>query len=99
MGARGKNFYNDVFASYGYEAEAKEIQDLYLDGKKQEAAMAVPKSFIEATTLIGPEGFVKDRLTALKESGVTTLNAALVGNTIEERVQTLDKLRNIAEKI
>ncbi|HIM00721.1 MAG TPA: LLM class F420-dependent oxidoreductase [Myxococcales bacterium] len=99
MGARGKNFYNDVFASYGYEAEAKEIQDLYLDGKKQEAAMAVPKSFIEATTLVGPEGFVKDRLTALKESGVTTLNAALVGNTIEERVQTLDKLRNIAEKI
>jgi hypothetical protein len=99
MGARGKNFYNDVFASYGYEAEAKEIQDLYLDGKKQEAAMAVPKSFIEATTLVGPEGFVKDRLTALKESGVTTLNAALVGNTIEERVKTLDKLRNIAEKI
>jgi F420-dependent oxidoreductase-like protein len=99
MGARGKNFYNELFASYGYEKEAKEIQDLYLDGKKQEAAAAVPDSFIEETTLIGPEGFVKERLAALKESGVTTLNVNLVGNTTEERVQTLDKLRNLVEMI
>jgi len=99
MGARGKNFYNDVFASYGYEKEAKEIQDLYLAGKKQAAAEAVPQSFIDATTLIGPEGFVKDRLVSLKESGVTTLNVMLVGNTTKERVQTLDKLRNLAEMI
>ena len=99
MGARGKNFYNELFASYGYEKEAKEIQDLHLDGKKQEAAAAVPDSFIEETTLIGPEGFVKERLAALKESGVTTLNVNLVGNTTEERVQTLDKLRNLVEMI
>jgi len=99
MGARGKNFYNELFASYGYEAEAKEIQDLYLDGKKQEAAMAIPDSFIEGTTLIGPEGFVKERLAALKESGVTTLNVMLVGNTTQERVQTLDKLRNLVEML
>ena len=99
MGARGKNFYNELFASYGYEDEAKQIQDLYLDGKKQEAAAAIPDSFIEATTLIGSEGFVKDRLAALKESGVTTLNVNLVGNTTEERVQTLDKLRNLVEMI
>jgi alkanesulfonate monooxygenase SsuD/methylene tetrahydromethanopterin reductase-like flavin-dependent oxidoreductase (luciferase family) len=97
MGARGKNFYNDLFASYGYEKEAKEIQDLYLDGKKQEAAMAIPESFIEATTLIGPEGFVKERLAALKESGVTTLNVMLVGNDTKERVKTLDKLRNLVD--
>ncbi|MFT5442365.1 MAG: F420-dependent oxidoreductase-like protein [Myxococcota bacterium] len=97
MGARGKNFYNDVFASYGYEKEAKLIQDLYLDGKKQEAAAAVPQSFIDATTLIGPAGFVNDRLAALKESGVTTLNAMLIGNDTKERVQTLDKLRNLVE--
>ncbi|HIF94263.1 MAG: LLM class F420-dependent oxidoreductase [Myxococcales bacterium] len=95
MGARGKNFYNEIFAGYGYEKEAKLIQDLYLDGKKQEAAAAIPDSFIEATTLIGPEGFVKERLAALKESGVTTLNVMLTGNTTEERVQTLDKLRNL----
>jgi F420-dependent oxidoreductase-like protein len=99
MGARGKNFYNELFASYGYEKEAKEIQDLYLDGKKQEAAAAVPQSFIEATTLIGPEGFVKERLAALKESGVTTLNVGLVGNTTQERVRTLDTLRNLVEML
>ena len=59
----------------------------------------IPDSFIEETTLIGPEGFVKERLAALKESGVTTLNVNLVGNTTEERVQTLDKLRNLVEMI
>ena len=99
MGARGKNFYNELFASYGYEKEAKQIQDLYLDGKKQEAAAAVPESFIEATTLIGPEGFVKERLAALKESGVTSLNVMLTGNTTQERVQTLDRLRNLVEML
>jgi F420-dependent oxidoreductase-like protein len=99
MGARNKNFYNELFASYGYEKEAKEIQDLYLDGKKQEAAAAIPDSFIQATTLIGPEGFVKERLAALKESGVTTLNVGLTGNTTEERVRTLDRLRNLVEML
>ena len=99
MGARGKNFYNELFASYGYQEEAKRIQDLYLAGKKQEAAAAIPDSFIEATTLIGPEEFVKDRLTSLKESGVTTLNVMLTGSTTRERVQTLDKLRNLVERI
>ena len=99
MGARGKNFYNELFASYGYEKEAKQIQDLYLDGKKQEAAAAVPESFIDATTLIGPEGFVKERLAALKESGVTSLNVMLTGNTTQERVQTLDRLRNLVEML
>jgi F420-dependent oxidoreductase-like protein len=99
MGARGKNFYNELFASYGYEEEAKQIQDLYLSGKKQEAAAAIPESFIEATTLIGPEPFVKDRLAALKASGVTTLNVMLTGSTTAERVKTLDRLRNLVETV
>lgn len=99
MGARGKNFYNELFASYGYEEEAKQIQDLYLSGKKQEAAAAIPESFIEATTLIGPEPFVKDRLAALKASGVTTLNVNLVGSTTKERVATLDRLRDLVETV
>ena len=99
MGARSKNFYNELFASYGYEEEAAEIQDLYLAGKKQEAAAAVPKSFLEATSLIGPEGFVKDRLVELKESGVNALNVSLVGQSTAERIATLDSLRNLLEKI
>ena len=73
MGARGKNFYNELFVSYGYEAEAKEIQDLYLDGKKREAEAAVPLEFLEAMNLVGPESYVKERIEAYRESGVTNL--------------------------
>src|SRR5688572_8369785 len=60
MGARSKNFYNDLFCDYGFEKEAKEIQDLYLDGKKQEAEAAVPMEFLEAMNLVGPESYVKE---------------------------------------
>ena len=99
MGARGKNFYNELFASYGYEKEAAEIQDLYLAGKKQEAAAAVPQPFLDATSLVGPEGFVKDRLVELKESGVNALNVSLVGQSRSDRIATLDSLRNLIEKL
>ncbi|MEX2292790.1 MAG: LLM class F420-dependent oxidoreductase [Acidimicrobiales bacterium] len=79
MGAKGKNFYNDLVKRYGFEAEAEAIQDLYLDGKKEEAAKMVPDELLEATTLCGSEGYVKDRLAAYKESGVTVLNVTPVG--------------------
>jgi F420-dependent oxidoreductase-like protein len=74
MGAKGRNFYNDLMKRYGYEAEAEAIQDLYLDGKKDEAAKLIPDEFLEATTLCGSEGYVKERLAAFKESGTTVLN-------------------------
>lgn len=74
MGARGKNFYNDLACHYGYEAEAKEIQDLYLDGKKDEAAAKVPTEWLEAGNLVGPASYVKERLAAFAEAGVTTLS-------------------------
>ena len=82
MGAKGRNFYNDLACRYGYENEAaKEIQDLYLDGKKDEAAAKVPDELLELTNLCGPEGYVKERLAAFKETGVTTLNVTPVGPT------------------
>jgi F420-dependent oxidoreductase-like protein len=74
MGARGKNFYNDLACHYGYEKEAKEIQDLYLDGKKKEAEALVPLEWLEAGNLVGPESYVKERLAAFAESGVTVLS-------------------------
>src|SRR6476659_9372381 len=64
MGARGKNFYNDLACQYGYEKEAKEIQDLYLDGKKKEAEAAVPLEMLEQVNLVGPESWVKERIEA-----------------------------------
>jgi F420-dependent oxidoreductase-like protein len=79
MGAKGRNFYNDLVKRYGYEQEAEQIQDLYLDGKKDEAAKLVPDDLLEATTLCGPEGYVRERLAAFKESGVTVLNVTPVG--------------------
>ena len=80
MGARGKNFYNTLAQRYGYEAEAKKIQDLYLDGKKDEAAAAVPADLIERTTLVGPAGYVKERVEAFREAGVTILNVIPIGS-------------------
>ncbi|HEY6584734.1 MAG TPA: LLM class F420-dependent oxidoreductase [Gaiellaceae bacterium] len=73
MGARGKNFYNDLVASYGFEAEAKTIQDLFLDGKQRDAAAAVPDALIDEMTLIGPADRIRDRLAAWEDSGATTL--------------------------
>lgn len=74
MGARDRNFYNQLACRYGYEAEAREIQDLYLDGRKDEAAAKVPAEFLELTNLVGPEGWVRERLAAYAEAGVTVLN-------------------------
>jgi hypothetical protein len=68
MGARGKNFYNDLACRYGFEAAAKEIQDLYLDGKKAEAMAAVPDELADATCLVGPKERIRDRYEAWKES-------------------------------
>ncbi|WP_328858772.1 LLM class F420-dependent oxidoreductase [Williamsia herbipolensis] len=71
MGARGKNFYNDLAVRYGYVDEAKTIQDLYLDGKKQEAADAVPDDLVRQISLIGSASEVKDRVQAFEAGGVT----------------------------
>ena len=79
MGAKGRNFYNDLLKRYGYEEEAEQIQDLYLDGKKDEAAAAVPAELLESMSLCGPEGYVKERLAAYKEAGVTVLSITPVG--------------------
>ena len=80
MGARGKNFYNDLACQYGYEAEDKEIQDLYLDGKKDEAAAKVPTEWLEAGNLVGPASYVQERIAAFREAGVTNLQISPVSD-------------------
>lgn len=96
MGAKGRNFYNELARRYGYEKEAEQIQDLYLEGKKQEAAALVPQELLEKMSLIGSEGFVRDRIQAMKESGVTTLNITPLANTHEERIKLLEKVKELA---
>ncbi|MEU9022041.1 LLM class F420-dependent oxidoreductase [Actinomadura sp. NPDC048394] len=80
MGARGKNFFNDLVRRYGYEAEAEEIQDLYLDGKKKEAEAKVPFQLLEQINLVGPASYVRERIEAFRESGVTNLQVTPVGD-------------------
>jgi F420-dependent oxidoreductase-like protein len=75
MGARKKNFYNDLVRRYGYEEAADTVQDLYLDGKKGEAAMAVPDDLVDDVALVGPKDRIAERLELWKESGVDTLIA------------------------
>jgi len=69
MGARGKNFYNDYAKRLGYEEAAVKIQDLYLDGKKNEAAAAVPDALVDDVALVGPEDRIRDRLQVWKAAG------------------------------
>jgi alkanesulfonate monooxygenase SsuD/methylene tetrahydromethanopterin reductase-like flavin-dependent oxidoreductase (luciferase family) len=74
MGAKGKNFYNSLAQRYGFEAEAALVQELYLAGHKEEAAAAVPAELLEKTSLIGSPGYLRDRIAAFAEAGVTVLN-------------------------
>jgi F420-dependent oxidoreductase-like protein len=92
MGARDKNFYNTICQRYGYVDEAIEIQDLYLSGRKDEAAAAVPAEMLEKTNLVGPAGYVQERIAAFKEAGVTHLSVNAVGG---DPVRTVEQLRDL----
>ncbi|HEU4810930.1 MAG TPA: LLM class F420-dependent oxidoreductase [Nocardioides sp.] len=90
MGARGKNFYNQLACQYGYEKEAKEIQDLYLGGNKRDAEALVPLEWLEAGNLVGPASYVKERIAAFKEAGVTNLQ---VSPASEDPAATIAQLK------
>ncbi|MFD5073565.1 LLM class F420-dependent oxidoreductase [Streptomyces sp. NPDC058371] len=89
MGAPGKNFYNDLAVAYGYEKEARLIQELYLAGKKREAEAAVPDEFCELISLCGPASYVRERVEAFRDSGVTMLNVTPVGPEPAKLIETV----------
>ncbi len=95
MGARGKNFYHNLATSYGYGDVANHIQDLYLDGKKAEAIEAVPDELVRNMSLVGPRGFVKERLAAYAEAGVTTLLLQPLSGDRRESVRYVEELRGL----
>jgi F420-dependent oxidoreductase-like protein len=97
MGARGRNFYNDLARRLGYEAEAKAIQDAYLDGRKAEAEALVPAELVERTSLIGPESYVAQRIAAYREAGVTTLNVTPLAPAPQARVRLIEQVRALAD--
>jgi F420-dependent oxidoreductase-like protein len=96
MGARGRNFYNDLAIRYGYEKEAAAIQDAYLDGRKDEAAALVPASLLEGISLVGPRSQVAERIAALREAGVTTLNVGPMAPTHAERLKLIEQVKELA---
>jgi F420-dependent oxidoreductase-like protein len=94
MGSRKQNFYNQLVQRYGFEDAARTVQDLYLDGKKEEAAAALPDELIDLVTLCGPKEHVRDRLAAFREAGVGTLMINPMAFTAPERIE---QLRAVAE--
>ncbi len=89
MGAKGRNFYNDLARRYGYEEAAETIQNLYLEGKKMEATLAVPDAMVDEVCLVGPRGHIEDRLAAWEESGVGTI---IVGASDPVTLRTIAEL-------
>lgn len=96
MGARGKNFYNTLFTRYGYPDEAETIQTLYLAGKKEEAAAAVPEDFVRSMALVGPVEHLQARLAAYQAAGVSCLIAEPLARTHTERVEHVAQLKGLA---
>ena|SRR5947209_9561443 len=94
MGSREQNFYNNLVQRYGFEEAAKEIQDLYLEGKKAEAGEAIPDELIDLVSLCGPRDAVRDRLAAFRDAGVGTLMITPMAFNVEDRIE---QLRAVAE--
>jgi F420-dependent oxidoreductase-like protein len=96
MGARGKNFYNEVATLYGFGEEAARIQDLYLAGRREEAVDAVPDELARGISLIGTPAEVADRLAAFSAAGVTTLTVTPLARTAADRLRLIEGLLQLA---
>ena len=94
MGSRKQNFYNALVQRYGFEDAALRVQDLYLEGRKEEAAAALPGELIDTLALVGPRDRVRERLAVYRDAGVGTLMVSPMAWTLEER---LAQLRTVAE--
>ncbi|MCH9640630.1 MAG: LLM class F420-dependent oxidoreductase [Actinomycetia bacterium] len=95
MGARGRNFYHNLATRYGFGEVANLIQDLYLAGKKAEAIAAVPDELVRQVSLVGPRGFVKERVAAFAEAGVTTLLVHPMSGDGRETVAFVEELQSL----
>lgn len=93
MGAKGRNFYHNVATRYGFGEAADRIQDLYLSGRKIEAIAAVPDELVRNVSLIGPRGYVQERIAAFAAAGVTTLLATPVATDGAEYIRFVEQLQ------
>jgi F420-dependent oxidoreductase-like protein len=97
MGSREKNFYNELVQRYGFEDAAREVQDLYLGGKKEEACAAIPGELIDTITLCGPKDVVRERLRVYRDAGVGTLGLMPMAFTRDDRLEQLRLVAELAE--
>ncbi len=99
MGSREANFYNRLVSSYGFESAAREVQNLYLDGKRAAAMEALPDELIDMTCLAGPKDRVRERLRAYRDAGVETLIVSPMAFDADERRRQLRLVSELAEEI
>ena len=98
MGSRQQNFYNRLVATYGFEREAAEIQDLYLAGRRSEAMAALPAELIDAVSIVGPRQRAKEKIRAFRDAGVDTLIVAGMAVENEERIKQLHLVAELAKE-
>ena len=98
MGSRDKNFYNNLVQRYGFEEAAKKVQDLYLEGRRDEAMAALPDELIDLVSLNGPADKVRERLRVYREAGVGTLGITPMAWTKDERIEQLRLIAKLAEE-
>jgi F420-dependent oxidoreductase-like protein len=96
MGSRKQNFYNNLVCRYGFEEQAKVIQDFYLEGKREEAMAAIPDALIDTVSLCGPKDVVRERLAVYREAGVGTLGITPIAFSKDDRLEQLRLLAEIA---
>lgn len=96
MGSRERNFYNDLVVRYGFEQAARTVQELYLDGRRDEAAAALPDDLIDSITLCGPQAVVRERIAAFRAAGVTTLTVMPMALDRRERIEQLRAVAQLA---
>ncbi len=99
MGSREQNFYNRLVSSYGFEAAAKQVQDLYLEGKRAEAMAALPDELIDTVAITGTREWARRRIRAYRDAGVETLIVAPMAGDTEDRVQQLRLVAELAQEV
>jgi F420-dependent oxidoreductase-like protein len=99
MGSKKQNFYNQLMRRYGFEEDAEKVQNLYLEGKKEEAMAALPDAFLDQVALIGPPDVVRDRLSVYRDAGVGTLGITPLAFDRAGRIEQLQKFADVFEEI
>jgi alkanesulfonate monooxygenase SsuD/methylene tetrahydromethanopterin reductase-like flavin-dependent oxidoreductase (luciferase family) len=99
MGSREQNFYNRLISSYGFEREARDVQDLYLEGRRVEAMEALPDEMIDMVSIVGPPAKAKQKIREFRDAGVDTLVVAGIAVDTAERIEQMRLVAELAQEV